>query len=67
VAKKIKRRPKHSRRHVSLRESTVRRLAAVMDPWESFAEGVDRAVSALVEQAESAARLGKEIQKRAHK
>ncbi len=48
MAKKIKRRPKDSRRMMSIRESTVRRLAAVMEPWESFADGIDRAVSALV-------------------
>lgn len=45
--KKIRRRPKQSSRLVSVRETTVRRLAALMDRHESFGDAITRAVEAL--------------------
>lgn len=45
--KKIRQRPKRSNRLVSVRETTIRQLAKLMDPRETFADGFERAVEAL--------------------
>lgn len=47
AGKKIRRRPKLSKRLVSVDELTVRRLAAMMEPDETFRAGFRRAVEAL--------------------
>lgn len=47
MAKTIRRRPKRSNRLVSVRETTVRQLAKLMGPRESFGDAIERAVEAL--------------------
>ncbi len=47
VGKKIRKRPKRSSRLVSVRETTVRQLAKLMDSRETFGDAIQRAVEAL--------------------